>query len=338
MLGGHKSDLTLWFSKKKRQFVSSNYYGPLPAWVAYLNKDLAPSIPIWPKFGLTLLTPQVDDYVFAAAKRAIQEYNLGKDDIPDLLLVSFSATDNIGHWYGPNSDKMRSQLTHLDRLLGEFLGEIEKASRNDFVLLLTSDHGVLPVPESLEGKNVWAKRIPKKQFISECEKAIEKIYPGGPWIVLTLIPDIYFDKAKIVENKIPWDEFLSKAADQIRTVKDVAQVYQPPAFAEQDEYMSDYRRSYYPGRSGDLLIRMNAGALVTREKSGTDHGSPYEYDAHIPLLFYGRNIQPKTYYDPVSIEDIFPTCLDTLELAAPFPTSDPPTNRSLREIFSSQSK
>lgn len=334
LMAGKNANAVAWFDWKSRNFKSSSAYQNSEPWLSTANQQLEDSMPTWLKIPDFLRSPACDRLVFDLTNKAIDAFALGRDENTDLLLVSFSATDNIGHRYGPDSAQMDAQIESLDKILSELTEKLASVTGNNFNLILTSDHGVLPIPEEPAGQKIGALRVNKKDFIKKMEHVLSDKFKGGPWIEHCTTLDVYFDRKKIRDRKISPSEFLRTAAEQIRTLPEVAQAYTPPDFLESDEFTEIFQRSYFPERSGDLMIRLKPGVLVTHESNGTSHGSPYAYDATVPLLILGPGIAPFVSTKTTSLEDVFYTAWDILELGPRHEINGQHFGHSLTEIFS----
>jgi predicted AlkP superfamily pyrophosphatase or phosphodiesterase len=316
--GGKKADVAIWFNRAKAQFETSDYYQHQPAWLDAVNEEYKYAFFNPKKINQFARGSGADEAVLKLAKRALVQENLGLDEVPDLLTVSFSATDIIGHRVGPDAPEMRAHLLKLDLFLGELMAAVRKISEDRIIMALTADNSVIPVAESAEGKKLKAQRIRSKYFQAQVQKVLRARFGGkNDWAKAITVPDIYFDRDQVKQANLNWDEFLSEAAKILDTVEQVEQVYIPSHFQEKDPYTEVYRRSYFPERSGDLFIRLKHGVVLTDFGQGTTHGSPYDYDTHIPLIFWGQGIKKGTYDYPSRSEDVAP--LLAKQLGIPFP-------------------
>ncbi|MEK7743310.1 MAG: alkaline phosphatase family protein, partial [Elusimicrobiota bacterium] len=144
LLGGHRPDAAIWYEPKIEGFATSPYYGPLPSWAARFTARRP--------LGFTL-TPAFDRLILDAALEAVRSLSLGADEHADLLAVGISGVDVVGHRHGPGHPSMDAQLEGLDEGLGRFLSELDRlVGRGRYALVLASADGVLPVPESAQGR------------------------------------------------------------------------------------------------------------------------------------------------------------------------------------------
>ena len=179
LLGGQSSDISVWLNKKERRFESSNQYPPLPTWIETINKKYTfPDIRSPRAMETHLSSPISDEMVLSLVDIFLSQSKLGKDDHPDLLMVGFSGVDLVGHSSGPDSRKMAAQLQSLDAILGSLIQILdERIGENKYVIALTADHGVAPVPETDEGEKIGGRRESKKQFVKNLEAEIQNIFP-----------------------------------------------------------------------------------------------------------------------------------------------------------------
>ncbi len=321
LLGGRRPDAVVWFDKTRQRFVTSSYYGTMRKWAEDENEDVPALLKsVTPPFDENdfISSPEADNAVVALSTRAIAAEKLGEDDACDLLLVSLSATDNIGHRWGPDSPQMSKQLKALEKNIHALISSAEAAAGKQLIVVITSDHGVLNVPESPEGRKVGARRIAVSDLIDSLEAAIQAIYPakGKKWITGVQGPDIYLNQSLALSQKFSWPQFVQDAAEALRQVPDVAAVYVPGAKSN-DPYAAVFKRSWLEGVSGDLQFRTPPNTLIARWPTGTSHGSPYDYDAVVPAILMGTAGKPGRIARPVSVEALSPTIAILLGVALP---------------------
>jgi arylsulfatase A-like enzyme len=265
-----------------------------------------------------------DAAVERAAEHAMLERNVGEDDVPDLVAISFSATDRVGHRYGPDSSDMAENLLELDKTVGNLLSFCErKFGKDGFVAVLSSDHGVQVMPESDRGRRLGVSRINKDSLKNNIESALEQNFPGQKNVLLKMrLPHLYLDTNKTTS--------LEKAREAVRNVPGVAEVYAPP-FNVADEFNDVYKRSYFPGRSGNLMVRLKKNLLPLERGEGTGHGSPYDYDTHVPILLWGRPFKPGRYAAAADPKNIVPTLAAILELSSETGSEGKPLMEALQK-------
>lgn len=321
LLGGKKADAALWFDRKKGEFVTSSYYSR-PGWLAAFNARMKSEdgpLAEAPKayYQQLAYTPGADRLLLSLAEEVLSRYGLGKDEHPDILAVSFSATDYIGHRYGSESPQMHEQLKNLDAVLGELIRKLSlHVGKRNFDLVLTSDHGVMPLPARNKGEG--PVRILFDEFGASLEKTLQYQFPAKePWILANEYPNIYLNRALASKLRLDWRVFLRKAAQVLNYAPGVAHVYVADEIGREDRYAGVYRRSVRAGRSGDLLVRVSSGVLVTIPEYLDDHGTPYDYDTRVPLVFWGPDFKSGRFPEPAWVADLAPTCGVLLGVSLP---------------------
>lgn len=262
-------------------------------------------------------SPFADTYLTKFAENAIDALGLGKGGGVDYLGVSYSSPDYVGHAFGPRSWEIQDVLVRLDRDLGELFADLDKkVGRGNYVVALSADHGVVPVPEDMQktGADAGVLHLPDVQ--ARIEKALEPLSYPKPAVARITGSDVYFVPG--VYDKLKSDAAaLSAVSDAIRSMPGVAEVFRADQVANRPathnpllEAMAD---SYFAGRSGDLFIVpkpywLMDGTPVGKTRSyGTGHGTPYNYDQHVPILLMGYGIQPGEYHGEVTPADVAPT-------------------------------
>ncbi len=261
-------------------------------------------------------TPWLDWLTLQLAGRILEEKHLGADDSPDLLVVALTATDTIGHRYGPGSQEHLDHLLRLDAWLGGFLDKVETSvSRSGRTVLfaLSADHGVLPLPERLAG----ARRVDEKSFQLRLEAGLAKRLGEGRFIESNIGGHLYFDRALLERRGVK----LTRAIEETRRVlagfPEVARTYTPADFESApggDLFLDLYRNSYSADRGGDLVLQPCEKCLFTSSPTGTSHGSPYDYDRLVPMIFLGAAIPPGEDAGECRTVDLAPTLAETLHL------------------------
>lgn len=271
-------------------------------------------------------SPLGDRFVAELATRAVESLELGADAEPDLLAVSFSACDIVGHLYGPYSQEVTSVLLAADATLAELFAALdERVGPGRWVAALSADHGVLELPESLAERGVDAHRVSS----TDLGGALEELRPGiaerfGADFHLRFSGEgVLLDReamatagvdAKAVRRayadalleRVPW---LARAytADELST---------PVADVRSDPLRAVVARSFHPERSPDVLLVTRPWTLLDAGV-GTSHGSPYPYDRGVPLAFYGPGTPAETRFDPCATVDLLPTLMHRAGLPVP---------------------
>ncbi len=288
-------------------------------------------------------SPFENEVLIRFAMEAVQAEQLGQDDEPDLLALGFSANDAVGHAYGPDSHEVMDITVRTDRELQRLFGFLDRQVGMDRVLVvLTSDHGVAPLPELVRERTptVQATRINHRLIAAAAERALQARYgaPRGPawmtspaWIMYPGWPWMHLNLPGLEERGIALEEAEQVAKEAILAMPGVARVVTATELRRQsrDAAPSSVELSFYPGRSGQLYYTFSPYVVPEYEEGGTDHGSPWTYDAHVPLLWFGTGIASGVYQEPAAVVDIAPTLSALLGI-------DPPSSlpgRVLREML-----
>lgn len=262
-------------------------------------------------------SPYADTALTELAEKAVDTLKLGNSIGTDFLAVSYSSVDYVGHEFGPRSREIQDILVRLDKDLGNLFAHLdEKVGRGKYVVALSADHGVVPIPEEMQktGANAGVLHLPELQ--ERIEKALEPFHYRKPAVARISGSDIYF--APDVYDKLQQDRAAFEAIlDAVLAQPGVAAVYRAEELRDRPATESPSHRamaySYFPGRSGDLFILpkpywlLDSTPLGKPRSYGTGHGVPYNYDQHVPVLLMGFGIQPGQYFHPITPADIAPT-------------------------------
>ncbi len=250
-------------------------------------------------------SPWSDEYIADLAINLIERLKLGTQPGTDMLAVSFSTLDGVGHEYGPRSHEVQDVLARLDVTIGRLLAAIEKAAGTNYVLAMSADHGVATVPEQLEGKG---GRLASNAIRQAAEAAVTKILGAGTHVAtlveshLSLAAGAY-DRLKAKPGAV---DSVKKA---IAAVEGVGMVYSADELTSPapttDPMLRAWRLSYYPGRGGDFVISPRENFLA--RASGTTHGTPYDYDVRVPVVLLGSRFRTGQFDQAASPVDIVPT-------------------------------
>lgn len=275
------------------------------------------------KFSLIKATPFGNTVTKEMAMEAIKGESLGKDNYTDMLCVSFSSPDYIGHQFGPKSIEQEDGFIRLDLDLAELITFLEKeVGKDNFVLFLTADHAAVDVPSYLLDQKIQAGYT-NLAYAGHLFDSLLKVQLGipddkGKFISKTVNQQIYLNHDFIEQMKISSYEVEEYFTENFKKLQGVLQIY-----TSYDMQKNDYtdlvpsmiQNGFYESRSGDLIINLEPG-WVEFYKTGTTHGSPYSYDSHVPLIWYGKKIPAGFTNESTPITHIAPTL--SLMLDIPF--------------------
>ena len=271
-------------------------------------------------FGNTL----VKDF----ATRAIEEEKLGEDKITDVLAISFSSTDYIGHEYGPHSVELQDTYLRLDRDLADLFEKLdEKVGKGNYMVFLTSDHGVVDVPAELEDRGLPGGYFDFSTNARVLIKHLSEKYGNENWIRALSNQQIYLNHRLIAEKDISLNEIQEEIADFLLQFEGVLSTNTANNFKNESYdtgFQAMYQRGFYYGRSGDVFVQLKPGWLIRKSRTGTSHGSTYNYDTHVPMLLYGWGIPQGVSYQKTTITQLAPTISNLLQIPMPSGTEAKP--------------
>lgn len=271
------------------------------------------------KLGLIRYTPFGNSLTKDFALDAIKAENLGKGQHTDMIAISFSSTDYIGHGMGIHSVELEDTYLRLDKDIAELLKFIDTwTGKNNTLVFLTADHGAVDVPAYLQDSKVPAGYLDPWSVLDSLKKAFTRTY-GDSLIEHYTNHQVYLNERTIADKGLNKTEIENIVGNALLQVKGVAG-FVTATILQNTYYPEGIRHrlqmGYYPKRSGDVLLYLDP-AWVEYERTGTTHGAPYTYDTHIPLFWYGWTVKSGSSVEPVSITDIAPTLAMFLNI--PFP-------------------
>jgi len=269
-------------------------------------------------------TPWNNEQVVDMAERLIEVEQLGRDDTPDLLAVGFSQPDAAGHAYGPDSHEIMDSYVRLDRVLAEFLDYLEASvGLGNCVIVLTADHGVSPLPERIQADKgaAAAGRFEAKDLDDHIKHALDAAFGELPAELYWAVRDTggyHLNPATLKARNLEATRVAEVLRAALLAFPEVAAAYtraQLTAPGKLDALGEMTRLSYFPARSPDVMYILRPNYLT--RKQGTDHGTPYDYDTHVPQLWFGAGITPGVHPERVAVEDIAPTLAGLLGVELP---------------------
>ena len=273
------------------------------------NYDLIKSTP----FGNTILKE--------LAFEVIQQEKLGADAITDLLTVSFSSPDYIGHQFGPYSVEIEDTYLRLDREIAELLTFLEKqVGEGEFLVFLTADHGVVDIPQHAIDNQLPGGYFEEKATLQVLNEALFEKFKVESLIENLSNYQLFFNHDLIVEHQLNLIDIENFAVNFMLKQEGIVKAVSATSMksAEFDsKILANVQRGFHQVRSGDVMFVLASGWINKWTKKGTTHGSPYNYDTHVPLLWYGTNIKQGVRAEQVAIADIAATLSVLLKIALP---------------------
>ncbi len=245
------------------------------------------------EIGRLFSTPWGNDFLFDVARAAVRGEQLGRRGTTDLLWLSLSATDNIGGDFGTGSHEMIDNLLRMDISLGRFLADLESSHGPDgFMLVLSGDHGVMPLPEYLRASgHRTARRFDNSLAVERTIKAVDSVLRREFGISDRILRGGRINEYALRASQLTTGMVENRLRAALPAVDGVADLYFRSELldplAPDRPYLQKYRHSYHPERSPDYFIRDCRYCLIEADSTGTSHGTPYDYDTQVPLVFFG---------------------------------------------------
>ena len=374
LTSGHMSDGAYWFDSNL--VVSSTYYMPtLPPWIVEFNAGLPKRIaqykwfPLQPpndkafcalsvevgvrKCGYPLdnnnpndkpkleSSPLANDLVEELAEQIIEREGLGSRDATDILTISFSANDYVGHELGPDSPEVRDISIRTDRLLKKLLDFLERAGlgRGKTLVVLSADHGVAATPKANNDRRMPGGYIYSSDIEANLNKRLGQHFgkTGTRWISSLRDGFLYLNHDEINKLKLDITDVRRVAAEEVGKTPNVARVYTRDELsrgvAGADRVARAVQLGFNSRRSGDVVLLPEPNFMFAPRPgtfdSGTSHFTPYTYDTHVPVIFYAPGIIRSGFnYGRIDVNDVAPTLAAILGVEAPSGSS----GRILREL------
>ena len=285
------------------------------------GKEKAPG----PKFYEAFTnSPAGIDYTFDFARAAIEGEQLGARGTTDILAISVSPTDLIGHAYGNNAQESVDALARTDRALGEFFKFLDgKLGKDGWIAAVTADHGASMPPEEAKMLRLDGERVKKAKIKAALTAALDARFGKGDWIVALEDPSIYLNRKLIDERKLDPTLVEEAAGEALLTIpgfvgyvtrSDLMRGFMPPTAAS-----IAIARSYFPARAGDVVAvqaPFSYWGKYGESDFGGSHGSFYRYDTDVPLFFYGDPFRAG-YYGQTEMVDLAATLARLLGISLP---------------------
>jgi predicted AlkP superfamily pyrophosphatase or phosphodiesterase len=350
---GHSADACYWYDDKTGDWISSSYYmNALPGWAQAINarktvdscyrlgwKLLYPfetytqsyttkksfeydlTSYVGKNYGFLRIIPAGNSLTVEMAKALIENEKLGTDTETDLLAVSFSTPDYVGHTFGPTSIEAEDIYLRLDKDLGNFLDYLDnQVGKNQYLVFLSADHGASQSPSFLKTQKIPSGNVDVETIFNGLNALLTQQYKVPNLCITLMNYQVYLDRDSISRNHLNIDSIGKTCIDYLLQhpgienaflQKNISQVNIPFKIKEM------ISKGFYANRSGDIQIIFKPQWLEGITKNGTTHGGWNPYDTHIPLIFYGWNIKPGKLNKETYITDIAPTVSSLLKIQMP---------------------
>jgi hypothetical protein len=274
-------------------------------------------------------SPFGNDVLLDLACRAIEAEKLGTRDVPDLLCLSFSSNDLAGHVWGPDSQEVLDTTLRTDLIVRDLLKFLDKrVGKGRYVVALTADHGVCPLPEVSRKQGREAARVDAKLLFEQAETFLDKEFPvkrtagvKERWLDATRESMIFLNRSllgRLRLNHTAVEQALAKwLSGQLGIQCAYTYTQLQAGIPASDTLGQQVWRSFHPARSPDVILIEKPYHLVSTYLSGTTHGSPHPYDTHVPLLVYGPDVVPGVRKDAITPQAVAAILARALNIPPP---------------------
>ena len=279
-------------------------------------------------FGNSLTT----DFALAA----IQGEALGTDDDADVLMISYSSTDYVGHAFGVNSKEVQDTYIRLDLDLARLFAALDKqVGKGNYTVFLTSDHGVAHVPLYLMDNNIPAGYFKKKDFVKKLKKHTKDYFKSDNLIRNVSNNEVHLNYEEIAAKGLDITQIKSVVTSFVTSCEGIAVAYDTSELMKMNKsnaIIERLQRGFHPKRSGDVMFVLEPGFMDNGKygKKGTTHGSAYVYDTHVPLMLFGEGVRKGHTFERTNITDIAPTICAILGVSNPTGTIGNPIKEALK--------
>lgn len=324
---GYYSDCLPDSSKFEAGFNGINYF-PYD-----LKKIRSKSILNSKDYSLLRETPFGNTLTNDFALRLIKNEHLGKDDVTDYLTICYTATDFIGHRFGPSSVEMGDAILRLDDDIKNLLTYVnDSIGKKNVLIYFTAAHGMSEIPGVLGENRIPSGYFKQNQALQLLRTYLNAVYGEGDWVKGYSERQIFLNRSLIEDARLSLDDVQKKVARFLVQFSGVEAAYPYSAFEANDFGNGNLKKiinNFSPQRSGDVIVILDPGWVEKEGENVTNHNSPYEYDAHVPLIWYGWTVNRSTVTRKVNMTDIAATLSSLLKI--PYPNAC--TGEPMFELF-----
>ncbi len=267
-------------------------------------------------------TPWMDSLTLDVALAGSRALELGQRSTTDLLAVSLSATDHIGHAWGPDSRELHDHLLRLDRWLGAFLDDLAtRVPRDRILLVLTADHGVTAFPERTVSQGGEAGRVPLGKMVAAINRELAS-QVGTGHLLSESSGLVYLDSLRLRRSGMDRAELSRLVAQRLGQLPGVSAVWTPETLIQaptRDAMAARWRRSLSPELPWIACATVRPGFIWADEEGYTTHGTTNPDDVSVPIVFLGAGVRAGIRADSIRTIDIAPTLAELLRLHPPEP-------------------
>lgn len=365
--GGHTANAAYWYDVRTGHFVTSTYYmQSLPPWVTQFNSQPAAKsycgvnwqvLPETRGAGGKILksfaaeanepcpdgrflgwlenTPFMNEIELRFAQEVIRNEHLGQGAVTDLLAVSLSVNDYIGHAFGPYSPEVADTTIRTDRYLATFFRQLDRLVGLDRVwIALSADHGVAPNPQFIRDHRLGLGKAPPASIKNAVEDALSMVLGKDEWVQDLSEFYINLNPKTVSKHQADAAKAAQIAAEAAASVPGIRAAFTRGQLLTRSLPDSSLAHkasnSFNSQRSGDIFLVVDPFTIPLAGDIETTHGSPWSYDTQVPFVLWGDAFKSGTYAEPVQPIDLAPTLAAALGLTQPSGTQGRPLTESLK--------
>jgi predicted AlkP superfamily pyrophosphatase or phosphodiesterase len=273
-------------------------------------------------YGSLVRGPFIDELALDFARAAIDGEGLGQDEVPDILSVSLSGHDYVNHAFSAESRQSHDHTLRLDRMFQAFFKDLDaKVGKDNYIAVLTADHGFTPGAEVLQARGLDSGRLNLGQASARVNAGLSKRFGEGKWSHGFSASTLLLNRQLMADRKVDANAVAEVARTLLLEVPGIGQVYTRQELDGNTRagapFFDAMRKAWHTDVSGDLELVVKPNWMITGT-TGATHGTPHDFDNHVPLLFYGPAwIKPGQRDQRVEVVDIAPTLAGLLKVATP---------------------
>jgi predicted AlkP superfamily pyrophosphatase or phosphodiesterase len=273
------------------------------------------------RYQLLRSIPSGNTYTLDFALALLVNEKLGQGNTTDFLAITFSAIDNIGHKFGPNSIEIQDAMLRLDQNIAHLLSFIDSQyGKENVLVMLTSNHGVSAIPNFLKEKRVHSGYFKYHYSVALLKSYLNALYGEGDWVSAYINQQVYLNRQLIESAKLSLKEVQEKVALFLVQYSGVANTITASDLQSNNfkggSFFEKMQNSFHQERSGDVIINLEPGWIQDKLEAA-DHGSGSVYDTHVPLLWYGWKIKRGSISRKIYIEQIAASLAEFLQISYP---------------------
>lgn len=285
--------------------------------------------------GIIRATPYGNSLTKDVALECIKKEALGKDEFTDLIAISFSSTDIIAHAYGPRSVEVEDVYLRLDKDIEELLTFLDKeVGKDNYSVFLTADHGGADVPNHLIKNKIPAGYINDKKITKSLKAFLQSNFNDSTLLLNVSNEQVFLNEPKISQQKINKSDLEKNICEFLINTLGIAEAYPSDVLKYQTFKDGDYKyllqNGFKHNMSGNIAYILNPAWMDYADK-GTTHGAGYNYDTHVPVIFFGSGIKKGESYEYITITQIAPTIAELIQINQPNGCTSQPLNDKIKK-------